>query len=243
MANHKDISVAQRLRHRQKAVPENGCGLFFFLQVMEDFMETRVALIGIIVENTDSTPQLNQLLHEYGDFIIGRMGIPYRERGVHVISVVIDAPQDAINALSGKIGRLSGITAKTVYSNVAGKAEQTDLSALQAVVSGKADQSTVSDLTSTRNCRVYYKTYTGSGSGNCSFTFPAKPMIVMVMGGGYWLCLLQGQSEGQSRNAVTRSTYIDTVWSGNSVTWSINDVDLQCNRKDTTYSLVAVLQV
>ena len=127
--------------------------------------------------------------------------------------------------------------------DVAGKAEQTDLSALQAVVSGKADQSTVSDLTSTRNCRVYYKTYTGSGSGNCSFTFPAKPMIVMVMGGGYWLCLLQGQSEGQSRNAVTRSTYIDTVWSGNSVTWSINDVDLQCNRKDTTYSLVAVLQV
>ena len=126
---------------------------------------------------------------------------------------------------------------------VAGKAEQTDLSALQAVVSGKADQSTVSDLTSTRNCRVYYKTYTGSGSGNCSLTFPAKPMIVMVMGGGYWLCLLQGQSEGQSRNAVTRSTYIDTVWSGNSVTWSINDVDLQCNRKDTTYSLVAVLQV
>ena len=127
--------------------------------------------------------------------------------------------------------------------DVAGKAEQSDLSALQTVVSGKADQSTVSDLTSTRNCRVYYKTYTGNGTGNCSFTFPAKPMIVMVMGGGYWLCLLQGQAEGQSRSAVNRSTYIDTVWSGNSVTWSINDVDLQCNRKGTEYSLVAILKV
>ena len=81
-------------------------------------METRVALIGIIVENMDSTPELNNLLHEYGSYIIGRMGLPYRERNVHIISVAIDAPQDAINALSGKIGRLEGITAKTVYSNV-----------------------------------------------------------------------------------------------------------------------------
>ena len=74
-------------------------------------MDTRVALIGIIVENMDSTP-------EYGSYIIGRMGLPYRERNVHIISVAIDAPQDVINALSGKIGRLDGITAKTVYSNV-----------------------------------------------------------------------------------------------------------------------------
>ncbi len=81
-------------------------------------METRVALIGIIVENVDSTPQLNQLLHEYGSYIIGRMGIPYRERKVNIISVAIDAPQDVINALSGKIGRLDGITAKTAYSNI-----------------------------------------------------------------------------------------------------------------------------
>ena len=87
-------------------------------------METRVAIIGVIVEDELSAPRLNQLLHEYAQYIVGRMGIPYRERGVHVISVVIDAPQDAINALSGKIGRLSGITAKTVYSNVAGKAEK-----------------------------------------------------------------------------------------------------------------------
>lgn len=81
-------------------------------------MDTRIALIGVIVENMDSTQQLNNLLHEYSNYIVGRMGIPYRERGVHIISVAIDAPQDAINALSGKIGRLDGITAKTVYSNV-----------------------------------------------------------------------------------------------------------------------------
>lgn len=81
-------------------------------------MDTRIALIGIIVECTDSTMELNQLLHEYGEYIIGRMGIPYREKKVNVISVAIDAPQDVINALSGKIGRLKGITAKTVYSNI-----------------------------------------------------------------------------------------------------------------------------
>lgn len=81
-------------------------------------MNTRIALIGIIVENMDSIQQLNQLLHEHSNYIIGRMGIPYREKRVNIISVAIDAPQDTINALSGKIGRLDGITAKTVYSNV-----------------------------------------------------------------------------------------------------------------------------
>lgn len=87
-------------------------------------MEKRIALIGIIVEQMDSTPQLNGLLHEYGSYIIGRMGIPYREKKVNIISVAIDAPQDIINALSGKIGRLPGITAKTVYSNIGGKTER-----------------------------------------------------------------------------------------------------------------------
>ena len=81
-------------------------------------MNTRIALIGVIVENTDSIEQLNHLLHEYSTYIIGRMGIPYKEKGVNIISVAIDAPQDVINALSGKIGRLRVITAKTVYSNV-----------------------------------------------------------------------------------------------------------------------------
>lgn len=81
-------------------------------------METRIALIGIIVEQMESVEQLNHLLHEYGNYIIGRMGIPYREKGVNVISVAMDAPQDVINALSGKIGRLDGISAKTVYSTM-----------------------------------------------------------------------------------------------------------------------------
>ena len=81
-------------------------------------METRVALIGIIVEQESSAAALNALLHEYGGYIIGRMGLPYRERGVNIISVVLDAPQDKIAALSGKIGRLPGFSSKTQYSNV-----------------------------------------------------------------------------------------------------------------------------
>lgn len=79
-------------------------------------MESRIALIGIMVENTETTEHLNKILHEYSSYIIGRMGIPYRERKVNIISVAVDAPQDVISALSGKIGRLPGITAKTVYS-------------------------------------------------------------------------------------------------------------------------------
>ena len=81
-------------------------------------VETRVALLGIIIENVESVPQLNELLHEYGRYIIGRMGIPYKERNLHIISVAMDAQQDKINALSGKIGRLDGVTVKTAYSNV-----------------------------------------------------------------------------------------------------------------------------
>lgn len=81
-------------------------------------METRVAIVGIIVENLDSVGQLNEILHSYGQYIIGRMGIPYREKNVHVISVAMDAPQDAISALSGKVGKLSGVTVKTIFSHV-----------------------------------------------------------------------------------------------------------------------------
>ena len=79
-------------------------------------METRVAVIAVIVENEDAVTELNALLHQYGAYIIGRMGVPYRARGVNIISVAVDAPADAISALSGKIGRLAGITAKTVYA-------------------------------------------------------------------------------------------------------------------------------
>ena len=81
-------------------------------------MQTRVAVMGIIVENTDSVEQLNALLHEYGHYIIGRMGIPYRGRSINIVSIAIDAPQDVISALAGKIGNLDGISVKTAYSNV-----------------------------------------------------------------------------------------------------------------------------
>ena len=80
-------------------------------------MQTRVAVISIIVENQETVEELNALLHEYGEFIIGRMGIPYRQRGINIISVAIDASQDTIAALAGKIGNLEGVSAKTAYSN------------------------------------------------------------------------------------------------------------------------------
>lgn len=83
---------------------------------------TRVAIMGIIVENSESVEALNELLHEYGSYIIGRMGIPYRERGVNVISVVLDAPQDVTSALAGKVGSLEGVSTKTLYSNVTSEA-------------------------------------------------------------------------------------------------------------------------
>ena len=86
-------------------------------------METRVAVMSIIVENPDMVEKLNALLHEYGEFVIGRMGIPYRKRGVSIISVAMDAPQATIAALSGKIGALPGITVKTAYSSVIGRDE------------------------------------------------------------------------------------------------------------------------
>ena len=80
-------------------------------------METRVAVIGIIVKNKDSVESLNKILSEYGEFIIGRMGVPYHKKEVNIISIAIDAPQDIINTLSGKIGRLEGVYAKTAYSD------------------------------------------------------------------------------------------------------------------------------
>ena len=81
-------------------------------------METRVAVISIIVESGAVTESLNELLSSASKYIIGRMGIPYKARGINIISVAIDAPQDVISALSGKIGRLPGGSAKTAYSNV-----------------------------------------------------------------------------------------------------------------------------
>ena len=85
--------------------------------------ETRVAVISMIIDNEESAASINALLHDCREYIIGRMGIPYREKNVHIISVAIDAPQDKISALSGKIGHLKGISAKTAYSNVITPAE------------------------------------------------------------------------------------------------------------------------
>ena len=79
---------------------------------------TRVAVMSVIVENYESVEKLNNLLHESGDYIIGRMGIPYRKRGINISSIALDAPQDAISALSGKIGKLKGVSVKTAYSSV-----------------------------------------------------------------------------------------------------------------------------
>lgn len=81
-------------------------------------METRIAVISIILENREASEAVNSLLSQFGEFIIGRMGIPYRERGVNIISVVLDAPQDKIATLSGKIGNLPGVSAKTAYSKI-----------------------------------------------------------------------------------------------------------------------------
>ncbi len=77
--------------------------------------ECRIALVGIMVEDGDSVARINGLLHEYGGYIIGRMGIPYQEKGVSVISVVMDAPQSAVSALTGKLGMLPGVTCKCLY--------------------------------------------------------------------------------------------------------------------------------
>lgn len=86
-------------------------------------MDTRVAVMSIIVSDGEMAERINAILHEYGEHIIGRMGIPYRNRRVSIISVALDAPQDVIAALSGKIGALKGVSVKTAYSSVIAPAE------------------------------------------------------------------------------------------------------------------------
>lgn len=81
-------------------------------------METRIAVMGIIVENMESVELLNAILHDYGEYIVGRMGIPYRKKNVNIVSIAVDAPQDVISAMSGKIGKIDGVSVKTAYSNV-----------------------------------------------------------------------------------------------------------------------------
>ena len=90
-------------------------------------METRVAVMSIIVENPDSVEQLNSFLHEFGEFIIGRMGIPYRKRKINIISIALDAPQNAISSLAGKIGTLPGVSVKTAYSSIISQDERKEV--------------------------------------------------------------------------------------------------------------------
>ncbi len=81
-------------------------------------MNTRVAVMSIIVENGETVETLNSILHEYGEYIIGRMGVPYRARNINIISIAIDAPQDMISTLAGKVGNLPGVSVKTAFSGV-----------------------------------------------------------------------------------------------------------------------------
>lgn len=81
-------------------------------------MDSRVAVMSIIVEDMDVVEQVNAVLHEYGEYIIGRMGIPYRARRISIISIALDAPQDTISALSGRIGKMAGVSVKTSFSSV-----------------------------------------------------------------------------------------------------------------------------
>lgn len=87
-------------------------------------METRIALIGIVVENKESAKKINDILHEYNEHIVGRMGIPYPKRNVSVISIVVDAPNDIISALSGKLGMIPQVNSKTVYSKLSASDNQ-----------------------------------------------------------------------------------------------------------------------
>jgi putative iron-only hydrogenase system regulator len=97
------------------AAPKQG-RQFFILEV--ENMETRVAVMSIIVENPEAVEPLNAILHQHGEYIIGRMGIPYRKRGINIISIALDAPQNTLSALAGKIGTLPGVSVKTAYSGV-----------------------------------------------------------------------------------------------------------------------------
>ena len=89
---------------------------FHFYPGGKEKMETRIAVIAIIVEDRESTAAMNEVLHQYGEYIIGRMGIPYRQKGISLISVAIDAPNEIISALTGKLGNIPGLTAKAAYS-------------------------------------------------------------------------------------------------------------------------------
>ena len=102
--------------HVNVRLPAMPSGMVFCFDEKGKLMESRIGAISIIVEEPESVEALNNVLHEYASCILGRMGIPYREKGVNIICLAFDAPADTINAMTGKIGRLPGVSAKAVYS-------------------------------------------------------------------------------------------------------------------------------
>ena len=115
-----DIVIFRMEFHGDGFCCRTGSGRQFFICEVV-FMETRVAVMSVIVEDPESVEQLNAILHEFGEFIIGRMGIPYRKRKISIISIALDAPQNTISSLAGKIGSLPGVSVKTAYSSVMGE--------------------------------------------------------------------------------------------------------------------------
>jgi putative iron-only hydrogenase system regulator len=127
--NHELLTLSEQLRERcrHRVLPQGlpwgyfllphrlGAAIFIW-EVSQ--METRVAVMSIIVENQESVEKLNGILHEYGEFIIGRMGIPYRKRKISIISIALDAPQNTISSLAGKMGSLPGVSVKTAFSSI-----------------------------------------------------------------------------------------------------------------------------
>ncbi len=121
MYTDTEILLRRKMRHIKIFIYGIGVAVSFdaaFSVIGGCDMETRVAVVGIIVEDVNSAESLNEILHAYGQYIVGRMGIPYRERGINVISLVVDAPQTEISAMTGKIGRLDGISVKAAYSSI-----------------------------------------------------------------------------------------------------------------------------
>lgn len=110
------VCVRRGLGSGKTTVITERCGWSETYSRMEEIMEKRIAIMGIIIEDTESVERVNELLHAYRDVIIGRMGMPYRERGISVISIVMDADTNTVSALSGKLGMTPGVSAKAVYS-------------------------------------------------------------------------------------------------------------------------------
>ena len=118
--------------------------------------ETRIAVVGIIVENKEAVGEVNQILHDYSPYIIGRMGLPYEKKHVNIISVIVDAPADRISALSGKLGKIRGISAKVMYSKNGQEVENRMLQSFPAWHYSRMISSRVSSLVSNHFIKAYH---------------------------------------------------------------------------------------